>query len=244
MFLITLLGISLLFSSVVAENNDNNNNNNNLRFGNDPLDNLRLGDEDIADGDASDLFPYSPAGSLTLSAFTNRWYVMYTSVFLDSNTFCTTVDYDLKAVQDGSFATESSLRVTVSTRRFSANGELVQSIGSGTNSAYGIRAIPGILYGIYGNGLVKRSDNLNPGIFIVQRAGPKDIQTRKYSYAVVSDPTKSFSLVLARDPDDFRDFYRDDVLRWMGANGFDRLWNKPVEIQQDSACVYTSGVLR
>ena len=228
--------------NVVAENNDNTNNNN-LRFGNDPLDNLRLGDEDIADGDASDLFPYSPAGSLTLSAFTRRWYVMYSSIFLETNTYCTTVDYDLKASQDGSFATETTFRVTVSTRRFSATGELFQSIGSATNSAYGIKALPGILYGIYGNGLVQRSDQLNPGIFVVQRAGPKDIKTRQYSYAVISDPTRSFTLVLARDPDDFREFYRDDVLRWMGANGFDRLWNKPVEIQQDSECVYTAGIV-
>lgn len=188
--------------------------------------------------DITDLFPYAPSGPVRLSALTGRWFVVYRSLFFSTNGFCTTVDYDIKARTDGS-ATDTQLRITVGQRSNSRTGTLQKSIGSGTNSAYGIDPIPGILYGMYATAYTRETDSLNPGIFVVQAAGAIDIQTRQYSWVVMSDPAKAFSFVMARNVDDFRSIYQNDVLDLMQANGFDKLWNQPtVEVPQGDDCLY------
>lgn len=188
--------------------------------------------------DINDLFPYAPSGPIRLSALTGRWFVTYRSLFFSTNGFCTTVDYDIKARTDGS-ATDTQLRITVGQRSNSETGTLQKSIGSGTNSAYGIDPIPGILYGMYATAYTRETDALNPGVFVVQAAGPIDIQTRQYSWVVMSDPSKSFSFAMARNVDDFRSLYQNDVLDLMQANGFDKLWNQPtVEVPQGEGCLY------
>ena len=150
------------------------------------------------------------------------------------------MDYDITAPTDGS-PNEFPLRVTVAQRSNGVNGALQKSIGLASNVAYGIEAIPGVLYGMYTSNLNQNKDILNPGIYIIQKTGPIDIKTREYGWLVVSDPAKSFSLVLARDTDDYFADYDQSVMDWMDSNGFDKLWNVPqVVVPQGGDCRYIS----
>lgn len=190
--------------------------------------------------DISDLFPYSPAGPVRLSAITERWFAVKRSIFFSTNGYCTTVDYDITAQTDGS-PDEFPLRVTVAQRSNGVDGNLQKSMGLATNVAYGIEAIPGVLYGLYTSNLNQNKDILNPGIYIIQKTGPIDLKTRQYGWIIVSDPAKSFSLVLARDVDDYNQYYDNNVMDWMEANGFDKLWNVPqVVVPQGGDCRYIS----
>lgn len=193
---------------------------------------------DADPADVTDLFPYAPSGPVRLSALTGRWFMTYRSLFMGNNGYCTTVDYDIKAQTD---LDNNKLRVTVAQRSNSPTGNLQMSIGSANNEAYGIDPIPGILYGMFTADLNKKGDSLNPGLFIVQGAGPIDIQTRQYAWVVMSDPAKSFSMVLARNVEDFRSLYQNAALDSMQANGFDKLWNQPsVEVPQGADCLYVN----
>ena len=105
--------------------------------------------------------------------------------------------------------------------------------------AYGLPHIPNILYGMFASNSQQASEDLNPGVFVVQAVGPMDIKTRQYAWVAMSDPAKSYSIVLARDVEDFRSLYQSTVLDSMQANGFDKLWNQPsVEVTQGSDCLY------
>lgn len=182
--------------------------------------------------DVSDLFPYSPKGATRLSGLTGRWYQMYGSLFLNPEAFCITVDWDVRA--------GGNIWVTMTQRLESPTGSYQQIIGTGTNQAYGIEPIPGILYGVYGSNIQQKSDNLNPGIYVVEATGPLDAMTKKHAWVVLTDPAKSFSVILAKNVDDFNAFYRETALNYLASNGFDQLWNKPYKIDQGGDCVYTS----
>ena len=56
----------------------------------------------------------------------------------------------------------------------------------------------GILYGVYGSNIQQKSDNLNPGIYVVEATGPLDAMTKKHAWVVLTDPAKSFSVILAK----------------------------------------------
>ena len=59
-----------------------------------------------------------------------------------------------------------------------------------------------------------------------------------YSYSLVSEPNQRNLYVLARDPEEFKDLYEDDVLAWLYANGFDRPTNRPLPVYQGDDCLY------
>ena len=60
-----------------------------------------------------------------------------------------------------------------------------------------------------------------------------------YAYIIVSDPTLSFSFVLAENVDEYKADYEAGALEWMSANGFDKLWNMPRNIEQGGDCKYS-----
>jgi hypothetical protein len=191
------------------------------------------GGDRVADpNDIADLFPYSPKGSTQLSGLTGRWYQMYGSLFLNPAAYCITVDWDVRG--------GANIWVTMTQRLDSATGTRQSIIGTGTNAAYGIDPIPGILYGVYGSNIQTKSENLNPGIFIVEATGPRNIVTKKYSWVILTDPAKSFSVVFAQNYDDFTANYDTDARDYLASNGFDQLWNKPFKIAQGGDCLYTS----
>ena len=88
--------------------------------------------------------------------------------------------------------------------------------------------------------MADRSDSLNNGIYIVVANGPVDIQTRQYAWIVMSDPTRSFSFVLASNINDYRNFYEGEVRNYMLANGFDQVYNRPEPVEQGGSCEYIS----
>ena len=54
------------------------------------------------------------------------------------------------------------------------------------------------------SGISQDTATLNPGVFVIQTKGPVNIMTRNYEFLVVSDPTKSFCIVLANDVQRFK----------------------------------------
>lgn len=81
-------------------------------------------------------------------------------------------------------------------------------------------------------------DVLNPGIFVVQKVGPIDVVNKQYAWMAVSDPTKSFLFILARDVPTYKRLYERGAIEYLLANGFDRIWNMPTDVYQSDICRY------
>lgn len=181
--------------------------------------------------DVSDLFPYSPVGPVRLSSLLGRWYQVQGSLFLNPEAFCITVDWNLRP--------GGNLYVTVGQRLGGPAGNLQQITGTGTNAAYGIQPIPGILYGVYGSNIQQKSENLNPGIFTINAAGPVNVFTKRHAWVALSDPSKSMLIILARNVAEYEGEYQEEVLRFLRSNGFDKIWNKPYAVNQGGDCLYS-----
>ena len=60
----------------------------------------------------------------------------------------------------------------------------------------------------------------------------------QYQYAVVTDSNKLTMFVLARDQDQFRAQYREQILSFLDRQGFWCFWNRPQETYQSEICHY------
>lgn len=61
----------------------------------------------------------------------------------------------------------------------------------------------------------------------------------KYPWAVVSVPYETSLYILARDVEEFRNQYEDEVLALVKEQGFIYFYNKPLETYQGDNCLYS-----
>jgi len=71
--------------------------------------------------------------------------------------------------------------------------------------------------------------------YLVIAVGP--LVNEKYDWAVVSDTSGIMLFILSRDPVTFVQ-YEQEVLDWVGENGFDKAFNKPIATYHGPDCVY------
>ncbi|XP_070579988.1 uncharacterized protein [Ptychodera flava] len=165
---------------------------------------------------------------IDFSAYLGRWYQthanLYSTQTFEKDGFCNTATYGLYPNNTISVLNK-------------------QTLGGPTGPLdviYGYAFVPDL----YDPGklLVDLQTGFNDvAPYWIVKLGPKELQadgTYQYQYSIVTDNLSAFLFVLARDVEEFRQEYQDEVLLWLNENGFTRPLNKPVESYQRSDCVY------
>lgn len=172
--------------------------------------------------------PPETVSSLDPDAYLGFWYQMYASLIpnktFESNGFCVTANYFNPSV------TEEKVEFTIinSQNMNSFDGEKKRITGKATNDDP--KDEPG-KYSIDFAGVPRE------GNYWIIAVGDKDGD--QYPWAVVSSPFKLQLFILARNVNEFREKYEEEVLKLVKDQGFDKDLNKPLETYQGDDCAYS-----
>ncbi len=76
------------------------------------------------------------------------------------------------------------------------------------------------------------------GFYWIVKLGDIEPGQTQYPYAIVSVPFQTSLFILARDVDEFRLKYKDEVLQLVKDMGFSYFFNKPIETYHSAECAY------
>lgn len=158
-----------------------------------------------------------------INSYVGRWYQVYANKFVyltfERNAVCQTADY--AKLEDG-----KGISVVNAQNKNSPTGE-IDSI-SGTAVITDPNE-PGKL-------TLKFTTVPFPGEYWIVKLGP--IVNGEYQYSIVSDSDKSQMFVIARDVDNFKATYDDEVLTFLEDNGFTGK-SAPIASIQGPNCAYS-----
>ncbi|XP_041473889.1 outer membrane lipoprotein Blc-like [Lytechinus variegatus] len=159
--------------------------------------------------------------NLNIDNYVGRWYEMYSDLVVkatfERNSYCTTATYG--KINDTAVTVFNSGR-----------------LGSPTGPPSEIRGMAYVADAAEPGQLKLKFPNIPLGDYWVIALGP--VEDNEYQYAVVTEPMMLQLFILARDPDEFRQKYEDDVLDIVKNAGFTRFYNKPRETVQVPDCIY------
>lgn len=105
--------------------------------------------------------------------------------------------------------------------------------------------ISGYAYQTKKTGVLKVKLNGVPvaGDYRIVKLGPQTFGEKNlYEYSVITDSTKLFLWVIARDPVKFKKFYDKEVVDFLNKNGFNRFINPIVENYHGNDCLYPKQI--
>jgi lipocalin len=157
------------------------------------------------------------------SAYLGRWYQVYSDLAVEAtfenSSYCDTADYGLYP--------NGTISVLNRERQFSVTGleRVIYGWAAAENSAE-----PGQL-------TVNLQTTDFPAPYWIYQLGPESYNGSQYEYSIVSDPFKLTLFVLARNSTEFAETWQQQVLDWLGKNGFTRFLNTPIATVQEG-CTY------
>ena len=165
---------------------------------------------------------YKPIDTLQVDAYLGRWYQMYANLYfvlLEFGGRCSTADYELAEPKKIALINQSRPhlipRFLARTTGFAVQGNEAEGAFT-VNQRYLFSTDPDeVTYN-------------SPGNYWIVGIGP--IVDDQYQWAVVSNPRKTLSFVIARDPVNFPGSqYEEDALQLMADFGFTDLFlNAPI----------------
>jgi lipocalin len=163
---------------------------------------------------------------LNVDSYLGYWYTVYTNKITDTITFkggkCATATYTLR--EDGNIGVFN-----------------YETIGEAVDGSTGTDTIEGYAYvtdpSEPGQLMVVLDGIPTPAPYWVAALGPVNAD-KLYDYSLVSDNTGSFLFVLARDVDDFKSKYDEEVQSLMKDLGFTGSFKAPYSMYQGSDCLY------
>lgn len=181
---------------------------------------------------------YAPVATLDTEAYMGRWYQMAASaqfVLLELGGICATADYTLRP-EDGKIALVNQARPWLIPRFFArTTGFVAQSPIPTEQGAFTVNQV--YLFSIDPDDVEYEA----PGSYWILALGP--IVNGKYEWAVVSNPEKTLSFILARNVQDYNKLYKkaaNQVFTDLG--GFDNVFkNKPIETKHFLCFGYKDG---
>lgn len=167
--------------------------------------------------------PPPTVSEVDIDSYVGRWFQVYANrlVYLtfERNAVCQTADY--KKLEDG-----NGISVVNAQNEKSPTGEISSISGSAVITD---PTEPGQL-------TLKFTTVPFPGDYWIVKLGP--IVNGEYQYSIVSDPDKSQLFVIARDVDEFKAKYDNEVLTFLEQNGFTGK-SAPIPSVQGEDCAYS-----
>lgn len=176
----------------------------------------------------------TPLEIVNVEAYLGRWYQTYASLVV-KYTFelggkCVTADYSATDV-DGTIAVVNTVRplggdflsipiegFAVQSTDVTTQGALTVSLGPSADEA-------------------DEAEFVDPGNYWIFALGP--MVDEEYQWALVSnDGDQNQLYVLARDPEEFKDLYEEEVLQLCEDKGFTGFLNRPRRVRSGSSCRY------
>jgi lipocalin len=177
-------------------------------------------------GADDDKMIYSPVATLNTEAYLGRWFQMAASaqfLLLELGGNCVTADYKLRP-EDGKIALVNQGRPWLIPRWFArTTGFVAQSPNAGEEGSFTVAQT--YLFSIDPDTVEYEA----PGGYWILALGP--ISNGLYQWAVVSNPEKSLSFILARNVQDYNKRYKNDAKQvFEDLGGFNNLFkNKPID---------------
>ncbi|KAJ1405084.1 hypothetical protein B484DRAFT_404554, partial [Ochromonadaceae sp. CCMP2298] len=184
--------------------------------------------------DLVNLVPPETVDKLIVPSFLGRWYQMYTSLLpvlsFEKDGQCVTADYYDPSVS----LKEISFHVVNSQTVGSPTGPLQQATGTATNN------MPLLFPGKYRLSLTSSDVDAGTidGFYWILETGDIEPGETQYPWAIVTTPGQVQLFVLSRDPDTFREKYKELVLQRLKDRNFVFPYNKPIETVHTPECNY------
>merc|ERR1740128_1474603 len=173
--------------------------------------------------------PPETVSEVDLPNYLGRWYQMYANRFVfatfERDNVCVTADYGLNL--DGTVSVENNARLKTPD---SNSTSVINGFAYTDNPSE-----PGKLLVVF------PSVPGPPGEYWIIKLGPLEESFPSvplYQYAVVTDSSRITLFVLARDPQEFRARFNDEVLAFLKTEGFTNYFNAPKATVQEPDCIY------
>jgi len=159
---------------------------------------------------------------LDVTAYLGRWYQYYADRFVlatfQRDSYCVTADYNTTA--DGKISVHN-----------------YETVGAPDGTPKTIDGYAYVADPSEPGKLTVHLDGTNDAPYWVLALGPKNADGL-YDWSIVSEESKSFLFVLARDTHTFEEKYKTSVDSLLVDLGFTGFLNSPILIDQSSTCVY------